>query len=61
MKYKAIILESEAGWGSRVDETLEFDTEKERDDYVKDYNDKYNPSMNSGEPTPSWYMIAQAV
>lgn len=61
MKYKAVILESEAGWGSRIDETKEFDTKQERDAFVKEYNDKYNPPLKPGERVPSWYMIAQAV
>jgi len=49
------IIESEAGWGSKVDETLYFDDEPSAKQYVKEYNDKHNPPG----PTPSWYMIAQ--
>lgn len=57
--FKAIIIESESGWGSRVDETLEFETKEERDRYVKEYNDKHNPPLPGGR-VPSWYMVAQA-
>lgn len=58
-KYYADIIESEAGWGSKIDETKEFDTIEERDAFVKEYNDKYNPPLKAGERVPSWYMIAE--
>ncbi len=48
------IIESEAGWGSKVDDTITFPTKEEAVAYVKYYNDKYNPPG----PTPSWYMYA---
>lgn len=57
-KFYADIIESEAGWGSKIDETKEFDTEAERDKFVKEYNEKYNKHLGPGKPTPSWYMIA---
>jgi hypothetical protein len=53
--YTATVWESERGWGQSLDETREFDTEKERDDFIKEFNSKNN------EPTtPDWYMFAQA-
>lgn len=52
--YKVTIIESERGWGQRVDEIKEFDTEKEARDFVKDYNTKHNPPG----PVPDWYMVA---
>lgn len=55
MKTKVHIIESELGWGSKIDEVLEFDTRAEAEKYAKDYNDKYNPPG----PTPDWYMIAK--
>lgn len=55
-KFKAFIIESEAGWGSRIDETLEFDTREERDAYVA----KYNATYNTAKKVPSWYMRAEA-
>lgn len=61
MSYRAYVIESEAGWGSKIDETLEFDTKEERDQWVNDYNAKYNPDMGKpGHRTPAWYMIARA-
>ncbi len=54
-RYKVVIIESERGWGSKIDETLYFDNEAEARKYVKDYNDKYNPPG----PAPDWYMLAR--
>ena len=53
--FKVFIIESEAGWGRKVDEVKRFDTKQEALKFVEDYNTKYNPPG----PTPSWYMIAQ--
>ena len=53
--FKVFIIESEAGWGQKVDEVKRFDTKQEALKFVEDYNAKYNPPG----PTPSWYMIAQ--
>jgi hypothetical protein len=55
------IIESERGWGSKVDETIYFDNESEARAYVTEYNDKYNPPLKPGEGVPDWYMIAQYV
>lgn len=57
--FRVDIIESEAGWGSKVDETIYFDNETEARQYATDYNDKYNPPLKKGESVPSWYMIAQ--
>jgi hypothetical protein len=57
--FKVVIIESEAGWGSKVDDELYFDNEPEAIQYVKDYNDRHNPPLKKGESVPSWYMIAQ--
>lgn len=53
--YLVYIVEYERGWGSRVDETIEFKTEKEAKDYIRDYNTKYN----SSPVVPDWYMAAE--
>lgn len=53
-QWKVNIIESERGWGSKVDETKYFDSEESARKFVKDYNDKHNPPG----PTPDWYMIA---
>lgn len=51
------IIESERGWGSKIDEVYHFDTEKEARDWAEAYNKKYN-----NEPTvPDWYMSARYV
>ena len=54
-KTKVLIIESEAGWGSRVDSEKEFDTKEEAIKYCKEYNDEYNPPGS----TPEWYMYAK--
>lgn len=51
---KVHIIESEAGWGQRVDETLEFATEELAIQYCEEYNNKYN----TAESAPDWYMKA---
>ena len=55
MAYRVDIIESEAGWGQKIDETIQFDKLEEAEKFVYDYNQKYNPPK---ENTPSWYMIA---
>ena len=52
---KVYIIESEAGWGPSVEETLEFETEEKAYLYCKEYNNKYNPPGDA----PSWYMYAR--
>jgi hypothetical protein len=53
---KVNIIESEAGWGQKVDETKEFDTREEAEEFCREYNAK-----NNEEKTPSWYMYAVIV
>jgi hypothetical protein len=52
--YTAVLIESERGWGQRVDETKEFKSEKKRDDFIKEFN-----ASNNKSTTPDWYMYAQ--
>jgi hypothetical protein len=54
-KFRVAIIESERGWGSRVDEMKEFDTKEEADAFIKHFN-----SQNTSPTTPDWYMYAQA-
>ena len=55
--YRVDIIESERGWGQKIDETKYFDNEAEARQFVKDYNTKYN-----NQPTvPDWYMRAEYV
>jgi len=53
---KVLIVESERGWGQRVDEEKEFPTREEAEAFCRDYNGKHNPPK---EQTPDWYMYAR--
>ena len=59
--YKVEIIESERGWGQKVDEVIYFDNEPEAIAYAADYNKKYNPPLKKGEHVPDWYMAAYYV
>lgn len=52
---KVYIMESERGWGQRVDETLEFSDQEAAQKYCDDYNRKYN----TADTVPDWYMYAR--
>lgn len=52
-KIKVLIIESEAGWGARVDEVKYFDTKEEAEKFVTKYN-----SYNDKPTVPDWYMYA---
>ena len=56
MKFKAAVMESERGWGCRVDEIKEFDTEQERDEFIARFN-----AQNDSTVVPDWYMYAEKV
>lgn len=47
------IIESEAGWGQRLDAIQYFETYEEAEKFMKEYNKKNNLSK-----TPRWYMYA---
>lgn len=51
--FKADIIESERGWGSKVDETREFATEAERDAFIVEFNSK-----NTDDVVPDIYWYA---
>lgn len=53
-KFVIQMIESERGWGQRVDEELEFDTKEEADKYADEYNAKYNNQAR----VPDWYIYA---
>jgi hypothetical protein len=53
---KVYIIESERGWGQKVDEVMEFPTREEAEKYCREYNSKNNPPMAE---TPEWYMYAK--
>ena len=54
-KTKVLIIESESGWGQKVDEVKEFDTPEEAEQFVRKYNREHNPLCDE---VPSWYMFA---
>ena len=54
--YRVDIIESERGWGSKVDETKYFESEAEAKEFCKEYN-----STNPPGPAPDWYMQANYV
>ena len=53
---KVYIIESERGWGQKIDEVKEFATSEEAEKYCREYNRKYNPPKAE---TPDWYMYAR--
>lgn len=54
MSIKVEIIESEAGWGTKIDEIREFPTMEEALAFIKEYN-----KVNNLPVTPSWYMYAR--
>ncbi len=53
--YRVDIIESERGWGQKIDETIYFDNEAEARQYATAYNMKYNTASQ----VPDWYMRAE--
>jgi hypothetical protein len=51
--YRVDIIESERGWGSKIDETIYFDNEAEARGYCQQFN-----SRNTEAVAPDWYMRA---
>lgn len=45
-----------AGWGSKIDSTLIFDSKEKAEKYVLEYNSK-----NNSKTVPDWYMRAELV
>lgn len=52
--WKVIIIESERGWGRRVDEVKEFTERDKADAFVEKFN-----SVNDKDTVPDWYMYAK--
>lgn len=52
--YRVDIIESERGWGQKVDETKFFDSF----DSAAAFVESYNADLPDG-PAPDWYMIAR--
>lgn len=51
--FKVEIREYERGWGSKTDEIKDFDTKKEADDFITEFNSK-----NTEDVVTDWYMTA---
>ena len=47
------VYEYERGWGNKLDDTYEFPTKEEADEYVAKTNARNKPG-----PAPDWYMMA---
>ena len=54
---KVNIIESERGWGQRVDEVKEFDSLELAEAYVTEFNFRNNME----DTVPDWYMRAEVV
>lgn len=50
---KVFIIESERGWGQKVDEVKEFATREEAVRFCSEFNSK-----NISDSVPDWYMVA---
>ena len=53
-KVRVAIIESERGWGRKIDEVKEFDTLIQAQAFIKEYN-----SYNTSPTAPDWYMQAE--
>jgi hypothetical protein len=53
-KFKVNVIESERGWGSKIDEVKEFDTADQAEAFIKEFN-----SHNTEAQAPDWYMRAE--
>jgi hypothetical protein len=52
-KVKVYIIESERGWGQKIDEVKEFNSADDAEKYIKDFN-----ADNNKPVVPDWYMYA---
>jgi len=55
--YRVDMIESERGWGQKLDETIYFDNEAEARQFALDYNLKHN----NLDYVPDWYIRAEYV
>lgn len=51
---EVVIIESEAGWGQRIDSIKEFDSYTEAQEFVEKFNYK-----NTEDAVADWYMYAE--
>lgn len=53
-KVKVELIESERGWGQKVDEIKEFDTLEQANAFITEFNSKNDKAV-----VPDWYMYAR--
>lgn len=53
--YKVVIIESERGWGQKVDSVEYFRKKENADAFVQNYN-----KDNTADVAPDWYMVAMS-
>ena len=56
MEINVEIIESEKGFGQKVDEVKPFPNREEAEAFCSEYNTRYNPPKDQ---TPDWYMYAR--
>ena len=54
MRFRVDIIESERGWGQKIDGHRDFETIEEADTFVIDFN-----KDNNLDHVPDWYMYAK--
>lgn len=52
--WRVTVIESERGWGQRIDEYRRFETKEAADAWVSEFN-----SANTSATVPDWYMVAE--
>lgn len=56
VKHRVDIIETERGWGSKIDRIEYFDSKADAEEFVKEFNSK-----NTDTLVPDWYMYANYV
>ena len=57
--WKVAIIESERGWGSKVDSVETFSTFEEAAAFQKEFNRKNEEDFAKTKQVPDWYMQAE--
>lgn len=57
--WKVVIIESESGWGRKVDEIKEFPTFEAALKFQKDFNRPNEEDYAKTKHVPDWYMQAE--
>lgn len=58
-KIRVLIIESERGWGRKVDSVKEFTSRKQAEAFVEKYNKPNVDNWNKTHEVPDWYMQAE--